>query len=239
MKNYQRLSFNFLILLSLCLAPLGVQAQTTEEQMLEGKIKKQLEAVLGEGKAHISVSGQSTIPSQSREKVYSQPQVLHERIRTEKDSSGRESTQRSTQWINNQSETLTQHPVKLKQKSVSVVYDPPKATEDNPNPLSDQQIEELVTAAANLDVESGDQLHVQAGSFSDSAYERLKAEMEKAQQGVPWWIFALIALVSLGLGIGITYLILRKRYQAQAIQIDAYPMPAVYSQTISNSSPQG
>lgn len=191
-------------------------ASNPQERALEQKLEAQLEALVGPGKAKVVVSGKQNNSSQTRSKQYSRPQVASQQTLSERDSSGRVRTETRTSWIHDQRETLGSTAAELGQKSVSVIYQPPQAAEGQEAPgLTSAQVEEMLSTAANLDPNQGDRIHVQAGHFSQSAFERIKAEMEKARQGSPWWVFALLAVVSLLLGAGLTALMLLRRRQKQ------------------------
>lgn len=196
-----------------------------EEQQLEAKINRQLEAILGPGKARVSVSGQQSSPYQQRSRSYSNPQVGAE-TQTRSRSQGAEYTQQRRQWVFDSSETLTQHqPVGLRQKSVSVIYEP-KVGEEGQS-TDPALIEGIVKGSINYQPEQGDRVVVKASRFDNSWQQRLEAELRKAQQQTPWWVFVALALGSALLGAAGGAWLLRRRRKNQPAdpwQVQTYPV---------------
>ncbi len=187
------------------------------EQELEAKLERQLEALLGPGKAHVSVSGKTQAPSLQRNVTRSKPQIVGQRQTTVSSRNGeaqsRTQTHSQTSWTYDQTEEIRSVQPKLTDKSVSIIYEPPSVLEDSeegtrPN-VDAAAIEQMARAALGL--EATDRIHVQAGRMDTSAYDRLKAEMERAQQGTPIWVFMGIALACVGLGAGLGAFLMRRR----------------------------
>lgn len=205
------------------------------ERELEAKLQHQLDAIVGPGKAHVSVSGRSSDGYQSRSLNYSHQQPVSERKNSETHSStssgqdkstGTQSTTRSQSqgvYTYDRSEELRTHaPDPLSQRSVSVVFEPPSARNnegeesvDNGHPVDKALVEDVVRSAAGIDESRGDRLNVQESHIDTSAFDRLKDEMMKQKQGPAWWIFALIGLIGIGFGTMIGLLIRRRRSAAQ------------------------
>ncbi|PIQ28737.1 hypothetical protein COW36_11780 [bacterium (Candidatus Blackallbacteria) CG17_big_fil_post_rev_8_21_14_2_50_48_46] len=211
----------------------SVWATTPQEQALERKINQQLDAILGPGKARVTVTEkQNRRQIQSRSVQRSHPQVLHERLARET-RQGTTRQSRETIYGYDQAEQLisstSESPA---QKSVSVIYQPPTQSEDseNPDPPVDQDlISGIVRTLAQIDETKGDQLNVRAVKMDTSLYERLKAEMEKSRQGTPWWVWGLCALLGLSLGLGMGAFITRRRYRSQPLTYPAVEAYAVNS----------
>jgi len=206
------------LVLILSTGPALAQLQS-EEKQLEQRLQQQLEAVLGPGRARVSVSGQQETGSQQRSLTRSNPQVAAEREQTRSlEQAGTTQTQRTSQtsWTYDQVEELRQQkPSGLSQKSVSVVYDPPAIGEDEgeQQPLDPRVIEEIVRHAANLDETRGDRLSVTATRFAPKVLEQIQRE------GTPWWVLALIGLLGMLLGTGTGLWWMRRRQkQHQASQ---------------------
>ena len=122
-------------------------------------------------------------------------------------------TRRDSNMVFDQQEELRgRQPGGLSRKSVSVIFEAPAAGEEaEASPQIDAAlIEELVGAGGGIDRQRGDQLHVQQVKIDTSAYDRLKAEMEKANAQSPWLIFALIGLDGAGAGTGLGVLLMRR-----------------------------
>lgn len=209
--------------LGLLFSSLNATAQAgPAEKELEAKLERQLEALLGPGKAHVSVSGKTEDPSMQRSVTRSKPQIVGQRQTTVSSRNGetQSTTQTSSQtsWTYDQTEEIRSVQPKLTDKSVSIVYEPPSVSDDSeegsrPN-LDAAAIEQMARAALGL--EETDRIHVQAGRMDTSAYDRLKAEMERAQQGTPIWVLIGIALACVGLGAGLGAFLMRRRRSSQA-----------------------
>ena len=205
------------------LAQTAVQRATqAEERALEAKLERQLEAIVGPGKARVTVSGEGETPAQTRSRSYSKPQIGQERVLTESrttttdtgERSEQTQTRRDTNMVYDQQEELrSRQPGGLSRRSVSVIFEAPAAGEEaEAGPQVDAaMIEELVGAGGGIDRKRGDQLHVQQVKIDTSAYDRLKAEMEKANAQSPWLLFALIGLGGAGAGTGLGVLLMRRR----------------------------
>ena len=116
----------------------------------------------------------------------------------------------------------------IQSKSISVQYEMPalaegeEAAEGGPPPMSNEDVINMVKAAINF--QDGDQINVRQVKFDTSRYEKLKDEMEKANQGTAWWIYALVALGGLVIGAGIGGALLgKKKAAAGAEQFGAVP----------------
>lgn len=219
------------------------------ERELEAKLERQLEALLGPGKAKVSVSGETESPAQRRSVTRTKPQIVGQRQTTVRSSDGSSQTTTETSWTYDQTEELqSTQPSKLKNKSVSIIYEPPvrseDETEDSSTPeLDTAAIERIARAGAGL--EENDRIHVQAGRMDTSAYDRLKAEMEKARQGTPVWVFVSIAAAGVGLGTGLGAVLMRRRKTAETAppdwsqaQVWTSPAPAA-PQPTQAALPQG
>lgn len=227
-----------LLLLSIILAMAVPPAFASQaERELETKLQHQLDAIVGPGKAHVSVSGRSSDGYQSRSMNYSKQQPVSQRQSSETHSSttsgqgkspGTQSTSRSQSqgvYTYDRTEELRTHaPDPLSQKSVSVVFEPPSANNkegeesvDNGPPVDKALVEDVVRSAAGIDESRGDRLNVQESHIDTSAFDRLKDEMLKQKQGPSWWIFALIGLIGIGFGTMIGLLIRRRRSAAQPV----------------------
>lgn len=226
-----------LVAICLMLALTPAALADPAERALELKLQQQLDALVGPGKSRVTVSGRSSEGSQSRSLQYGQVRPGREATVSETRSSeidGRKTTTTTTRsersYVYNQTEELrTRAPQSLEQKSVSVIFDPPASGEEASGPPVDARlVEDVVRNAAGIDESRGDHLSVQAARFDDSAYTRLRTEMEKQRQGTPWWLFALIGAAGLGLGIGTGLLLRRRRSLAarQAATAYAGPWPA-------------
>lgn len=206
------------LLLGLLQSPVWAQSLAQAEQMLQAKIERQLEAVLGPGRARVSVTGELATASQRRSRERANPQVAAERRQAQRDADGSLSENSQTQWTFDEVEEL--HSVSasgLVRKSVSVVYEPPPASEDSeadaaPRVLYEATIEEMVRSAADIDESRGDRLSVRAARFDTRWQQQLQAELARAaRQGPPWWMLLLIGLGGLALGAGLTVWLLRRR----------------------------
>ncbi|HEY9841760.1 MAG TPA: flagellar M-ring protein FliF C-terminal domain-containing protein [Candidatus Obscuribacterales bacterium] len=211
------------LLAMLLLAAPGLAATELAERELEAKIERQLEAVVGPGKARVSVSGRQDEPGIERSLRNSRPQLGTQRSSRERHSDGVHVSERSTtqsSWVYDQSEELrSRRPAGLKQKSVSVIFEPPQSPEGEEGaerPAVDQAlIEDIVRSTGGIDESRGDHLSVHAVTLDTSATDRLRDEMEKQRQGTPWWVFGLIGLGGSGLGAGLVVLLLRRRRQPE------------------------
>lgn len=208
------------------------QANPAAEKALEAKIQGQLEAVLGPGKAKVTVSGRSeTAPRQSRSVTHHRPQTAHERIVTE---TRQGVTRRKVERIYtyDHTESLTQAASgSLEQKSVSVIYEPPAPGEDAENAapsLDPALVETIVRTTARIDEKRGDQVFVRPVKMDTSAYDRLKAEMEKARQGSPVGIYLLCAVGGLGGGVGLGWWLARRRQRNRPPTWETSPALPVY-----------
>ncbi|MBT9548057.1 MAG: hypothetical protein IV090_21885 [Candidatus Sericytochromatia bacterium] len=197
-----------------------VLANPVAEKALEAKIQGQLEAVLGPGKAKVTVSGGAErARRQSRSVTHHNPQTAHERIVSETRAGV---TRRKVERIYtyDHSESLaTEASGTLTQKSVSVIYEPPAPGEDPENappPLDPALVETIVRTTARINESQGDQLQISQVKMDTSAYDRLKAEMEKARQGTPFWLYGLCALGGITGGVGLGFFLARRR-QRKAI----------------------
>ncbi|MGV3523709.1 MAG: flagellar M-ring protein FliF C-terminal domain-containing protein [Candidatus Sericytochromatia bacterium] len=206
--------------LCLCLLqlPVGAQSLAQAEQILQSKIERQLEAVLGPGRVRVSVTGELNTASQSRSHQRDNPQVAAERRQTQRHSDGSSAENNETQWTFDELEELRSIAATgFTRKSVSVVYEPPPASEDSeadaePRVLYQATIEEMVRSAADIDESRGDRLSVRAARFDTRWQQQLQAELARAaRQGPPWWVLALIGLGGLALGSGLTVWLLRRR----------------------------
>lgn len=213
-----------------------VAANPAAEKALEAKIQGQLEAVLGPGKTKVTVSGKADgTRRQSRSVTHRNPHTAQERIVSEtREGVTRRKVERV--YTYDQTEALaTEASGALKQKSVSVIYEPLVSPEDPENavpPLDSAEIEEIVRTTANIDEAQGDRLHISQGKMDTSAYDRLKAEMEKARQGTPVWIYGLCALGGIVGGVGLGFFLARRRQRRQATptwestsSVSVYPGP--------------
>jgi flagellar biosynthesis/type III secretory pathway M-ring protein FliF/YscJ len=216
----------------LWLSPLAL-ANPAAEKALEAKIQGQLEAVLGPGKAKVTVSGGSErARRQSRSVTHHNPQTAHERIVSETQAGV---TRRKVERIYtyDHSEALTTETSgNLTQKSVSVIYEPPKPGEDPENaapPLDPALVETIVRTTARINESQGDQLQISQVKMDNSAYERLKAEMEKARQGTtPLWIYGLCALGGIIGGVGLGFFLARRRQRKAIPAWENPPIMPVY-----------
>jgi flagellar biosynthesis/type III secretory pathway M-ring protein FliF/YscJ len=234
MSAFRTLFFYFA--LSFCLLAFlwepWATADPVSEKALEAKIQSQIEALVGPGKAKVTVSGktkQSQI--QSRSLTHRRPQVAHERVVSETAQGVTRSRVERIYTYDDTESLATESAGGLTQKSVSVIYQPP-AKEDDPEslapPLDPALIETIVRTTAQIDPQRGDQLSVRAVQMDTSLYERLKAEMEKARQAPPIWIYLLCAGLGLGGGVGLGFVIARKRQRKavnwESVQTGAYPL---------------
>lgn len=226
-NNSMRLLFPLTLLLCYgAQAAPGPAWAISAEQRLEAKLNQQLEAVLGPGKAHVTVSGRASASRrQVRSLSQSQAQVLHERSMTES-RQGQTHSRSEKVWGFEQTESLQiEQPEALEQKSVSVIYELPAQGEDSElaGPVVDPAlIEGMIRTVAQLDESRGDQLQIRAVRMDTSAYERLRAEMEKNREQTPVWLYALCALGGVGSGLALGFLLTRRR---------AVPVPAWEPQT--------
>lgn len=143
-------------------------------------------------------------------------------------SSARNSSQVSYNY-NNIEELVSKDSGVIERKSISVQYELPvvaegeEAAEGGPPPLTNEDIEQMVRAAVNI--QEGDQVSVRQVQFDTSAYDKLKAEMLKAQEGTPWWIYVLVGLGGLVIGAGIGGALLGKKKAAAGAEQFAAGMP--------------
>lgn len=246
-----------ILLIGMAPGALAADGRALAERELEAKIQKQLEAIVGPGKARVTVSGEQSAGGQSRSRTQSKPQVAAEQRISETRTTTRNGetvtetrTDSRTSWTHDQSEELrSEMPSGLERKSVSVIYEPPARGEDGEEaaapPVDQALIEDVVSAASGLGRD--DTLDVHAVRMDTSAYDRLKEEMEKASRETPWWVFALIGAAGLGLGAGIGLLVARRRkpepqaeWAAQPIwQGQPAPMPAQLPGQALSAPPQG
>lgn len=143
-------------------------------------------------------------------------------------SSARNSSQVSYNY-NNIEELVSKDSGVIERKSISVQYELPvvaegeEAAEGGPPPLTNEDIEQMVRAAVNI--QEGDQVSVRQVQFDTSAYDKLKEEMLKAQEGTPWWIYVLVGLGGLVIGAGIGGALLGKKKAAAGAEQFAAGMP--------------
>jgi len=209
-----------------------VLANPAAEKALEAKIQGQLEAVLGPGKAKVTVSGGAErARRQSRSVTHHNPQTAHERIVSETQAGV---TRRKVERIYtyDHSESLaTEASGTLTQKSVSVIYEPPAPGEDPENaapPLDPALVETIVRTTARINESQGDQLQINQVKMDTSAYERLRAEMEKARQGTPLWIYGLCGLGGITGGVGLGFFLARRRQRKAVPAWENPPIMPVY-----------
>jgi len=207
-------------------------ANPVAEKALETKIQSQLEAVLGPGKAKVTVSGSSDSASHQRRSVTQhKPQIAHERIVTETQAGV---TRRKVERIYTYDHTeslAAEASGALTQKSVSVIYEPPAPGEDPENaapPLDPALVETIVRTTARINAAQGDQLHISQVKMDTSAYERLKAEIEKARQGTPLWLYGLCALGGISGGLGLGFFLARRRQRKVIPTWESQPAMPVY-----------
>ena len=118
---------------------------------------------------------------------------------------------------NNVEELISKETGAINRRTISVQYELPpveegaETTEGAAAPLNKADVEAMVAAAVNLDPKAGDVLNVRQVKFDTSKYDSLKAEMEKARQGTPWWMYVLIGLGGLVVGAGIGGALLGKK----------------------------
>lgn len=216
---------------------LAVSATPAEKQ-LEAKLQQQLEAIVGPGKVHVTVSGRSPASGrQLRALSRTQPQLIHERSLTERHQGV--VRQRSEKvWGFAERETLlTESTEGLTQKSISVIYEMPQQPEENESahPAVDQAlIEGIVRTIAQVDEARGDQLKIQTVRMDTSTFDRLKAAMEKARERLPFGTYVLWALGGLGLGIGIGLWFRRRRRSAATWEMQGTSWPST-SMPVPNS----
>lgn len=224
----------------LWLSPLAL-ANPAAEKALEAKIQGQLEAVFGPGKAKVTVSGSSDRAQRQRRSVaHHNPQTAHERIVSETQAGV---TRRKVERIYtyDHSESLeTEASGHLTQKSVSVIYEPPVPGEDPENaapPLDPALVETIVRTTARINESQGDQLQISQVKMDNSAYERLKAEMEKARQGTPLWLYGLCALGGIIGGVGLGFFLARRRQRKAIPAWENPPIMPVYPGIIASKNP--
>ncbi|MBF2052346.1 MAG: flagellar M-ring protein FliF [Candidatus Sericytochromatia bacterium] len=148
------------------------------------------------------------------------------------DANASESTRGSSQIsynYNNIEELVSKDSGVIERKSISVQYELPavaegeEAAEGGPPPLTNEDIEQMVRAAVNI--QEGDQVSVRQVQFDTSAYDKLKEEMLKAQEGTPWWIYVLVGLGGLVVGAGIGGALLGKKKAAAGAEQFGAGMP--------------
>lgn len=143
-------------------------------------------------------------------------------------SSSRSSSQVSYNY-NNIEELVSKDSGVIERKSISVQYELPtiaegeEAAEGGPPPLTNEDIEQMVRAAVNI--QEGDQVVVRQVQFDTSAYDRLKDEMLKAREGTPWWMYVLVGLGGLVIGAGIGGALLGKKKAAAGAEQFGAGMP--------------
>lgn len=223
------------IILSLCLlaAPAWGALPDDLDRELEARIHRQLESILGPGKAQVTVQSKvDTSQHQSRSRSRTNGKIAAERSLSETTPTGTR-TRTERQYTYDETETLrVKAPYNLERRSIAVQYQPPKASEGEEGPafnLDPAAITRMVRAMAGMG--ERDTLDVQPVTFDTSAYDRLRAEMEAARTaGPPWWLLALIGGGGLALGVGTGWFIARRRAAKQMPPIDvaAYSYGNVY-----------
>lgn len=130
---------------------------------------------------------------------------------------------------NNIEELVSKDSGVIERKSISVQYELPavaegeEIAEGGPPPLTNEDIEQMVRAAVNI--QEGDQVVVRQVQFDTSAYDKLKDEMLKAREGTPWWIYVLVGLGGLVVGAGIGGALLGKKKAAAGAEQFGAGMP--------------
>lgn len=142
-----------------------------------------------------------------------------------------DTTDRTNQQISynydNIEELISKQTGEILRKSISVQYELPavaegeEAAEGGPPPITKEDIEEMVKKAINYDEAAKDQIFVRQVKFDTTVYDKLKAEMEKAREKTPIWVFILIGLGGLVIGAGIGGALLGKKKAAAAEQFTA------------------
>ncbi len=121
---------------------------------------------------------------------------------------------------NNIEELISRESGVIERVSIAVQYEPPvlaegeEVAEGGPQPLSQADVEKMVQAAVNFDATRNDLVDVKPVKFDNSKYDKLVSEMEKAREGTPWWIYALVALGGLVIGAGLGGALLGKKKAA-------------------------
>ncbi|MGE3725263.1 MAG: hypothetical protein AB7I41_06920 [Candidatus Sericytochromatia bacterium] len=208
-------------------------ANPVAEKALETKIQSQLEAVLGPGKVKVTVSGSSDSARRQRRSVTQhKPQIAHERIVTETQAGVTRSKVERIYTYDHTESLAAEASGTLTQKSVSVIYEPPASGEDPENPappLDPALVETIVRTTARINASQGDQLHISQVKMDSSAFERLKAEMEKARQNAtPLWLYGLCALGGIGGGLGLGFFLARRRQRKVIPTWESPPAMPVY-----------
>lgn len=136
-----------------------------------------------------------------------------------KETKGNErSNTQITYNYNNIEQLISKESGVIRSKAISVQYEMPVAAEGAETeeggapPITQADVESMVKAAVNF--QDADQLNVRQVKFDTSKYDRLKAEMDKANQGTPWWMYVLLVLGGLIFGAGIAGAILGKKKAA-------------------------
>jgi flagellar biosynthesis/type III secretory pathway M-ring protein FliF/YscJ len=226
--------FSQWILYAMCVlaAPAWGALPEDLDRELEARINRQLEAILGPGKAQVTVQSQiDTSQRQSRSRTRSNGQISAERSLSETSATGSR-TRTERQYTYSETETLhVDAPYRLQGRSIAVQYQPPSPQEGEEAAafnLDPAAITRMVKAMAGL--KERDAVDVQPVTFATSAYDRLRAEMEAARNaGPPWWLLALIGGGGITLGLGTGWLIARRRAQKQLpVEMAAYSYGSVY-----------
>jgi flagellar M-ring protein FliF len=145
---------------------------------------------------------------------------------TDKSKTERTNSQISYNY-DNVEQLLSRQTGVIERKSISVQYELPpvvegqEVAEGGPQPLTKEEVEDMVKKAINYDETTKDQIFVRQVKFDTSVYDKLKAEMEKAREKTPMWVFILIGLGGLVVGAGIGGALLGKKKAAAAEQFAA------------------
>lgn len=214
-----------------------IQVQRDFEKQLEKSIQSMLERIVGPGKAVVRASavldfdrveirredfGDKTVRSQqTKEETSSSENLTPEGepgpggnipLYTQPEGQGRsqyQKTEKTTNYeVDKQEEYRVVAPGQIKQLSVSVVVDGQLDMQQQ------QEIEELVTAAAGIRPERGDNLTVTSMPFNTGWARQLEKEMAAARQRQQLVTYGITAGVLLGAMVLLRWVLRRRRREA-------------------------
>lgn len=187
---------------------------------------KVAERVVGEKSASTPAGGSQGGVGTVNNTPGQQPTVATTTTTVQQDTTDRTNQQISYNYDNIE-ELISKQSGEILRKSISVQFELPvvaegeEAAEGGPPPITKEDIEEMVKKAINYDEAAKDQIFVRQVKFDTTVYDKLKAEMEKAREKTPIWVFILIGLGGLVIGAGIGGALLGKKKAAAAEQFSA------------------